>query len=145
VEWKRRGACRDDDLYTFFGLEGERPPARQAREAAAKDICSLCPVIEACLEYALEHDEKAGVWGGLGEEERKAERRRRQRRQSHAATVKQEQAAESHARDLDLLRRSEYLIARGQPLKVAARTMGVPYSSLREARERAQARQVEAS
>ncbi|GAA0853305.1 WhiB family transcriptional regulator [Streptosporangium amethystogenes subsp. fukuiense] len=86
VDWKRNGACRDDDFSTFFGPEGERPTARQAREDAAKEICGLCPVVEACLAYAMKHDEKAGVWGGLGEDERKDERRRRMRRAAaHAA------------------------------------------------------------
>jgi WhiB family redox-sensing transcriptional regulator len=30
----------------------------------AKDICSTCPVIDACLEGAQERREPWGVWGG---------------------------------------------------------------------------------
>lgn len=32
--------------------------------ARAKQICQLCPVIDACLEGALERREPWGVWGG---------------------------------------------------------------------------------
>ncbi len=85
VEWKKEGACRDDDFSTFFGPEGERPAARQVREDAAKEICGLCPVQSRCLAYSLDHNEAAGVWGAMGEEERKEERRRRQRRALRAS------------------------------------------------------------
>ena len=32
--------------------------------ARAKQICTLCPVVEACLEGALARREPWGVWGG---------------------------------------------------------------------------------
>jgi len=32
--------------------------------ARAKQICTLCPVVEACLDGALERREPWGVWGG---------------------------------------------------------------------------------
>ena len=36
----------------------------------AKAICDLCEVREECLKYALEHDERFGIWGGKTEQER---------------------------------------------------------------------------
>jgi hypothetical protein len=36
-----------------------------AEEARAKRICATCPVTAECLDYALRHGEKYGVWGGL--------------------------------------------------------------------------------
>jgi WhiB family redox-sensing transcriptional regulator len=36
----------------------------------AKAICETCPVRLACLAFALERNEKFGVWGGLTEKER---------------------------------------------------------------------------
>jgi WhiB family redox-sensing transcriptional regulator len=30
----------------------------------------MCPIRAACLEYALDNDERFGVWGGLSEKER---------------------------------------------------------------------------
>ncbi|WP_131771004.1 WhiB family transcriptional regulator, partial [Candidatus Protofrankia californiensis] len=56
----------------FFHPEGERGPARAAREAAAKAVCARCPVIQACAEHALQAREPYGVWGGLSESEREA-------------------------------------------------------------------------
>lgn len=42
---------------------------------AAKAVCESCPVREACLRYALETNQEAGVWGGTSEEERRKLRR----------------------------------------------------------------------
>jgi WhiB family redox-sensing transcriptional regulator len=36
-----------------------------------------CPVRGACLDYALENDEKHGVWGGTSERERRRLRKER--------------------------------------------------------------------
>lgn len=43
----------------------------------AKQVCGDCPVRAACLEYALEHNEEFGVWGGTSENERRRIRTRR--------------------------------------------------------------------
>jgi len=39
-------------------------------------VCNRCPVIDACLRFALENGMTAGVWGGLTEDERRALKRR---------------------------------------------------------------------
>lgn len=88
--WHAAAACRGEDLYLFFGGEGERLPDRLAREARAKTICEGCPARHACLDYALSANEKAGVWGAMGEDERASERRRRQRAGFHASVLPQE-------------------------------------------------------
>jgi hypothetical protein len=36
----------------------------------------VCPIRQACLEFALRNNEKAGVWGGMGEKDRKALRKK---------------------------------------------------------------------
>jgi WhiB family redox-sensing transcriptional regulator len=82
--WHAAAACRGEDLYLFFGGEGERLPDRLAREERAKRICGGCPARRACLDYALSANEKAGVWGAMGEDERASERRRRQRRSANS-------------------------------------------------------------
>jgi WhiB family redox-sensing transcriptional regulator len=79
-EWQLEGSCREVDRALFFHPEGERGPARRARDAAAKAVCLTCPVIGACREHALAVREPYGVWGGLSEEDRRliyATRRRR--------------------------------------------------------------------
>ena len=50
--------------------ESERGPRRRAREAAAKSLCSRCPVVAQCLRHALGVREPYGVWGGLNATER---------------------------------------------------------------------------
>lgn len=69
-EWQYEGSCRDTGSESFYHPDGERGAARRLRDAAAKEICSSCPVINACREHALAIREPFGVWGGLTEDER---------------------------------------------------------------------------
>lgn len=82
--WQADAACKDENLTLFFGPDGERQPEREIRERRAKKVCARCPVAAACLDAAINRNESAGVWGGLGEDERAAERRRRMRRANAA-------------------------------------------------------------
>jgi WhiB family redox-sensing transcriptional regulator len=50
--------------------------ADEARVQQAREICTTCNVTEECLEYALETNQRAGIWGGSTEEERKSLRRK---------------------------------------------------------------------
>jgi WhiB family redox-sensing transcriptional regulator len=63
-DWTLWADCQYADPEAFFVEQGGsvRP---------AKRICAGCPVKAECLEYALEHDEKFGIWGGLSERERR--------------------------------------------------------------------------
>lgn len=63
-EWNERAACLDMDPDVFF-------PTDTAGVVAAKRICAGCPVRVECLEWALEHGERWGVWGGASERERR--------------------------------------------------------------------------
>lgn len=51
-------------------------PSRGAPTAPAKAICAVCEVRAECLDWAIEHSEKYGIWGGLSERERRHIRRR---------------------------------------------------------------------
>jgi len=84
-EWQLHGACRGESTELFFHPEGERGPARAAREAAAKAICARCSVIKECGEHALSAREPYGVWGGMSESEREAILTGRTRRRSAAS------------------------------------------------------------
>jgi WhiB family redox-sensing transcriptional regulator len=75
-DWQMNGACRGQDPSVFFHPDGERGPAREAREAAAKAICCDCPVRVQCASHSLAVREPYGVWGGLSEDEREAIYRR---------------------------------------------------------------------
>jgi WhiB family redox-sensing transcriptional regulator len=69
-DWQYDGACRASDPETFFSPDAERGPRRRKREAAAKALCAVCPVINECRDHALEVREPYGVWGGLNINER---------------------------------------------------------------------------
>jgi WhiB family redox-sensing transcriptional regulator len=71
-EWELQARCRGRDATLFFGPNRFEPKReRLAREAAAKEICRGCPVLDACREFALGQEEIYGVWGGLGETDRR--------------------------------------------------------------------------
>lgn len=78
--WQDRAACTGMDRLLFFGLDDEPRPDLEIREAKAKAVCKRCPVRVQCLDYALRHSIRHGIWGGLNEEERARERRRRARK-----------------------------------------------------------------
>lgn len=70
--WQLQAACRGPHADVFFPpLQFERKEVKIEREVRAKAICSVCPVRQECLEYALAIREQHGIWGGLNEVERK--------------------------------------------------------------------------
>ncbi|GGU22912.1 transcriptional regulator WhiB [Streptomyces lavendofoliae] len=69
LSWQDTALCAQTGPDFFFP-----DPGSSTREA--KRLCAACDIREACLEYALTHDERFGVWGGLSEKERYALRRR---------------------------------------------------------------------
>ena len=83
--WQDDAACKGEAIELFFGPDGERAAEKFTREEEAKKVCAACPVETECLEFSIggavpAHQwNKAGTWGGLGEDERAQERRRRMR------------------------------------------------------------------
>ena len=70
--WWFAALCAQTDPELFF-------PEKGGSTRAAKRVCAGCPVRAQCLEHALAHDERYGVWGGTSERER--------RRLKHAGTA----------------------------------------------------------
>jgi WhiB family transcriptional regulator, redox-sensing transcriptional regulator len=68
-EWQERALCAQTDPEAFF-------PEKGGSTREAKQICNSCDVRGECLEYALGHDERFGIWGGLSERERRRLKRR---------------------------------------------------------------------
>lgn len=67
--WRDQAACiGHEDL--FYSLEEESKGARRKKEEKAKTVCAVCPVFDACRQFALNSGELYGVWGGLTESER---------------------------------------------------------------------------
>ena len=79
LDWQDSAACREHSNLLFFGEEGESELEKQAREARAKGVCARCPVTDPCLEFAMETNQKYGIWGGLTDKERASLKRRRAR------------------------------------------------------------------
>jgi len=63
-DWHERALCAQVDSELFF-------PEKGGSTREAKRICQGCDVRAECLEYALAHDERFGIWGGLSERERR--------------------------------------------------------------------------
>lgn len=76
-------ATKDYDPW-YGDTEDEEDPLDEMEEAKA--ICNgtfdgiECPLREACLEFALDNNERYGVWGGLTPGERLAVRKAARRR-----------------------------------------------------------------
>ncbi|KAA2252536.1 WhiB family transcriptional regulator [Solihabitans fulvus] len=71
-DWQLQARCRGANSTLFFHPDAERGSARERREERAKAICRACPVRTECREHALQVEEQYGVWGALGESERRA-------------------------------------------------------------------------
>ena len=69
LAWQSDSLCAQTDPEAFF-------PEKGGSTRDAKKICTSCEVRAQCLEYALENDERFGIWGGLSERERLKVRKR---------------------------------------------------------------------
>ncbi|MGI6879157.1 WhiB family transcriptional regulator [Microbacterium sp. gxy059] len=64
LSWQSEALCAQTDPEAFF-------PEKGGSTRDAKRICASCDVRAECLEYALQNDERFGIWGGLSERERR--------------------------------------------------------------------------
>jgi WhiB family redox-sensing transcriptional regulator len=62
--WRLDALCAETDPEAFF-------PEKGGSTREAKRVCTGCEVRAECLEFALENDERFGIWGGLSERERR--------------------------------------------------------------------------
>jgi WhiB family redox-sensing transcriptional regulator len=69
LSWQERSLCAQTDPEAFF-------PEKGGSTREAKRVCLSCEVRVQCLEYALENDERFGIWGGLSERERRRVKKR---------------------------------------------------------------------
>ncbi|MBG6239569.1 WhiB family redox-sensing transcriptional regulator [Mycetocola sp. CAN_C7] len=69
LSWQTDSLCAQTDPEAFF-------PEKGGSTRDAKRICTSCEVRSQCLEYALENDERFGIWGGLSERERRKLKKR---------------------------------------------------------------------
>jgi WhiB family redox-sensing transcriptional regulator len=64
MTWQAQALCAQTDPESFF-------PEKGGSTREAKRVCTGCVVRAECLDYALAHDERFGIWGGLSERERR--------------------------------------------------------------------------
>ncbi|MDO4666048.1 MAG: WhiB family transcriptional regulator [Actinomycetaceae bacterium] len=69
LAWQERALCAQTDPEAFF-------PEKGGSTREAKAVCAGCSVRAQCLAYALENDERFGIWGGMSERERRRLRRK---------------------------------------------------------------------
>lgn len=62
--WTEDALCAETDPEVFF-------PEKGGSNRPAKAICAACPVSVPCLQYALDNDERFGIWGGTSEKDRR--------------------------------------------------------------------------
>ena len=61
--WMENAACTSSDPDLWFS-------SNPFEIETAKKSCRSCPVRDKCLEFALENNERYGVWGALSASER---------------------------------------------------------------------------
>lgn len=81
--------CAQTDPEVWHPEKGQR-----LTTLTAKLMCGGCPLLDVCLEWALDHPTQTryGIWGGMDEKERRAERRRRRRVMASGAVSVREAA-----------------------------------------------------
>jgi WhiB family transcriptional regulator, redox-sensing transcriptional regulator len=74
MTWRNLSACLDEEPELFFPIGNTGLALVQIEEGKA--VCLRSEVVEACLSWAMESGQTAGVWGGMSEDERTALKRR---------------------------------------------------------------------
>jgi WhiB family redox-sensing transcriptional regulator len=62
--WNVDAECAGMDPELFFPGRGESTKEIEA-------VCNRCPISEQCLDHALRHGRKHGIWGGTSERQRR--------------------------------------------------------------------------
>jgi WhiB family transcriptional regulator, redox-sensing transcriptional regulator len=69
--WREAGTCFDRTDVDFFP-----EPDDSTAVAVAVSMCASCPVAAECLTWAIDTDQREGIWGGYPPAERRTIRRR---------------------------------------------------------------------
>lgn len=63
TDWMNHAACAGRGNRRFYADD-------ENLQLAALSVCATCPVQQDCLNYALDGEERFGVWGGLTAKQR---------------------------------------------------------------------------
>ncbi len=64
ANWMEHGSCRNPSHDPDWWWP-ERSDPEDDNTQLALNICGYCPVRDLCLDYAIQHKESHGIWGGL--------------------------------------------------------------------------------
>lgn len=78
LRWQEFALCAQTDPDIFF-------PEKGGSIAPATSVCASCPVQADCLEYAITHDIRHGIWGGMSDNDRRKIARDRRRTRAQGA------------------------------------------------------------
>jgi WhiB family redox-sensing transcriptional regulator len=107
-DWREASRCRSyKDPTPWFPEEPDGPPGRGLKKETqrgpgkvayklARAVCELCPVADACLEFALQNQIEDGMWGGLTPDEREQVRREREAAEARERKEAWRRHVESH-------------------------------------------------
>ncbi|MFF7888746.1 WhiB family transcriptional regulator [Streptomyces sp. NPDC020794] len=87
MDWRDWGLCLREDPDLFFPIGSVNSGQMAIQTDAAKAVCRQCPVIERCLEWAVDAGPVEGIWGGTTEGERRVMRLRDVRRPAVTETA----------------------------------------------------------
>lgn len=67
-DWWELAACQAEEPDLFFPISAKG--RSEADVARARAVCRHCQVRAKCLDYALDTQQRHGIWGGFTETER---------------------------------------------------------------------------
>ena len=67
-DWIEKAACQGKGNELFFSDSTFRTVNKKMIEQA-KNVCRTCSVSADCLAYAINEDERFGIWGGYSSKE----------------------------------------------------------------------------
>lgn len=71
-EWMEDAKCRGITATSLFYPDRSNDQVMQAKAVCkGLDGSAPCPVLQTCFDYAMDTEEKFGVWGGTSERERR--------------------------------------------------------------------------
>ncbi|MGW6376120.1 WhiB family transcriptional regulator [Rhodococcus sp. NPDC055112] len=75
--WNRQidALCRNMSQDLFFEHDGVQHGPRLRHEHAVKQVCARRPVQRAYRNFAVESDQRFGIWGGTSDLDRRKQRR----------------------------------------------------------------------
>ena len=77
--WMQHAACRGIAYQPEWWWPAN---AHDPQTPVALNICRYCKVRDLCLDYAIQHNETEGIWGGVRPEERRRMRAARRKNAS---------------------------------------------------------------